>query len=365
MENSEQQTPMSIFSALGIQNPDPAPADDNNPASDPINNGDKEPNPDSLPASIITDDVTFKASDLKSIFGDFESIDSVKEKYSMFEEKSKKYEEFEPFIREQETLMQQLESPFANEKLANLNSFIKGTGINDLEVANKFVGKNTDEIKQNPVQVMALAQVIQEPDLLKTMTFEEICDTIAEENNTYSDVTFEDAPKTMKMKLGKNVNIVEEKLQNIGDNKDFVASLREQFSTKQQSVEKLVNDWKPIAAEATKIREIEVEVDGLKIKSSVSEQTMNQIQQEVLGIISSNPLPTDEQNVKAIQTYVRNRAEALEAKSIYKSLISAVKGEARESALKEFHNGSEVVKLEKPDAQSEKSQLQRYFESQM
>ena len=118
-------------------------------------------------------------------------------------------------------------------------------------------------------------------------------------------------------------------------------------------------------SKASKIREIEVDVDGLKIKASVSEQTMNQIQQEVLGIISSNPLPTDEQNVKAIQTYVRNRAEALEAKSIYKSLISAVKGEARESALKEFHNGSEVVKLEKPDGQSEKSQLQRYFESQM
>lgn len=365
METPEEQTPTNIFAALGIQNPDPAPAADPVQTSDPINNGEETNDPAPIADPIVMDDATFKASDLKSIFGDFESIDSVKEKYSMFEERAKKYEEFEPFIREQETLMQQLESPFANEKLANLNSFIKGTGINDLEVANKFVGKNTEEIKQNPVQVMALAQVIQEPDLLKTMTFEEICETIAEENNTYSDVTFEDAPKTMKMKLGKNVNIVEEKLQNIGDNKDFVASLREQFNTKQKSVEKLVNDWKPVAEEATKIREIEVEVDGLKIKSSVSEQTMKQIQQEILGIISSNPLPTDEQNVKAIQTYVRNRAEALEAKSIYKSLIAAVKGEARESALKEFHNGSEVVKLEKPDAQSEKSQLQRYFESQM
>lgn len=362
MENEEIQS-TNIFAALGIENtetnPTPNPSDSINQNPDSKPDSGSESNPGS------NDEATFKASDLRSIFGDFESIDAVKEKYSMFEEQAKKYEEFEPFIREQETLIQQLESPFANDKLANLNSFIKGTGINDLEVANKFVGKTTDEIKQNPIQVMALAQVIQEPDLLKTMTFEDICDTIAEENNTYSDVTFEDAPKTMKMKLGKNVNIVEEKLKNIGDNKDFVASLREQFNTKQQSVEKLVNEWKPFAEEATKIREIEVEVEGLKIKSSVSEQTMNQIQQEVLGIISSNPLPTDEQNVKAIQTYVRNRAEALEAKNIYKSLISAVKGEARESALKEFHNGSEVVKHEKPDNQSEKSQLQRYFESQM
>ena len=84
-----------------------------------------------------------------------------------------------------------------------------------------------------------------------------------------------------------------------------------------------------------------------------------------VSIKTKIPFLPDEQNVKAIQTYVRNRAEALEAKSIYKSLILAVKGEARESALKEFHNGSEVVKHEKPDAQSEKSQLQRYFESQM
>lgn len=360
MENEEIQS-TNIFAALGIENPEPNTA--SNPVENTNQNSNQEPGNESNP--LVTDEATFKASDLRSIFGDFESIDAVKEKYSMFEEQAKKYEEFEPFIREQETLLQQLESPFANDKLANLNSFIKGTGINDLDVANKFVGKTTDEIKQNPIQVMALAQVIQEPDLLKTMTFEDICDTIAEENNTYSDVTFEDAPKTMKMKLGKNVNIVEEKLKNIGDNKDFVASLREQFNTKQQNVEKLVNEWKPFAEEATKIREIEVEVEGLKIKSSVSEQTMNQIQQEVLGIISSNPLPTDEQNVRAIQTYVRNRAEALEAKNIYKSLISAVKGEARESALKEFHNGSEVVKHEKPDNQSEKSQLQRYFESQM
>ena len=363
MENEEIKS-TNIFATLGIENPEPGSneniSNENNISNEPENNAGSNSE-----SSIVNEDATFKASDLKSIFGDFESIDAVKEKYSMFEERAKKYEEFEPFIREQETLIQQLESPFANDKLANLNAFIKGTGINDLEVANKFVGKNTEEIKQNPVQVMALAQVIQEPDLLKTMSFEDICETIAEENNTYSDVSFEDAPKTMKMKLGKNVNIVEEKLQNIGDNKDFVASLREQFNTKQKSVEKLVNDWKPVAEEATKIREIEVDVEGLKIKTSVSEQTMNQIQQEVLGIISSNPLPTDEQNVKAIQTYVRNRAEALEAKSIYKSLILAVKGEARESALKEFHNGSEVVKHEKPDAQSEKSQLQRYFESQM
>ena len=203
MENQEQTTPTSIFSALGLENPTPTPveiSDEPTPSFEPTATPDGgEPAP--IVDTTINDDTTFKASDLRAIFGDFESIDSIKQKYSGFEERAKKYDEFEPLISQQESLMKELESPFANEKLAGLNSFIRNTGINDLDVASKFVGKTSEEIKQTPIQVMALAQVIQEPDLLNNMSFEDLCEAIADENSTYADVTFEDAPKVMKMKM--------------------------------------------------------------------------------------------------------------------------------------------------------------------
>jgi hypothetical protein len=358
MENEMKAT--SIFDALGVQDENKVDLG-STPEFTPETGGSES---EGSSVSQPSDEATFRASDLKAIFGDFESIDSIKEKYMSIEERAKKFEEFEPYISERETLVRELESPFANEKLANLNAFIKTTGINDLDVANKFVGKSASDMRQSPIQTMALAEVIKDPSLLEDLTFDEICETIAEENNTYVDASSEDIPKTMKMKLGKNISIVEEKLKNIGENKDFIASLREQINTQKEGANKLVSDWKPIVTEASKINELDIEIDGLKVKTSVSEETRTQINQEVMGIISSNPLPANEQNMDAINMYIRTRAEALEAKNVYKALITAVRGEAQEAALREFHNGSEVVKHEKPDAKSEKSQLQRYFESQ-
>lgn len=365
MENQEQGTPTSIFSALGLENPapEPMPSQDEPIATpDPIVEGSE---PIATPEPVITEDTTFKASDLKAIFGDFESIDSIKQKYSTYEERAKKYEEYEPLISQQETLIKELESPFANERLASLNSFIKNTGVNDLEVANKFVGKTSEEIKQNPIQVMALAQVIQEPDLLKDMTFEDLCEAIADENNTYADVTFEDAPKVMKMKIGKNIAVVEEKLQNIGQNKDFVASLRNQYNESKETVAKAVQEWKPTIEKLTDLKEVEYDLEGYKVKAQVSAETRNQLQKEITNIITSNPSLPDDQSIELINTYIRSRIENLEAKNIYKSLITAAKGEALEKTVKEFHNGSPVARPEKQGGSNEKSQLLQYFERQL
>jgi hypothetical protein len=361
MENQEQSTPTNIFSFLGVENPTPTPmsSGEEAPAFEPTPSGDGgEPAP--LAETIINEDTTFKASDLKAIFGDFESIDSIKQKYSTYEERAKKYDEYEPLISQQETLLKELESPFANERLASLNSFIRNTGINDLDVADKFVGKTPDEIKQNPIQVMALAQVIQEPDLLKNMSFEDLCEAIADENNTYADVTFDDAPKVMKMKIGKNIAVVEEKLQNIGQNKDFVASLRNQYNESKETVAKAVQEWKPTIEKLTDLKEVEYDLEGYKVKAQVSAETRTQLQKEITNIIASNPSLPDDQSIELINTYVRSRIENLEAANIYKSLISAAKGEALEKTVKES-----VARPEKQGGSNEKSQLLQYFERQI
>jgi hypothetical protein len=367
MENQEQATPTSIFSALGLENPTPTPveiSEEPTPSFEPTATPDGgEPAP--IVDTTINDDTTFKASDLRAIFGDFESIDSIKQKYSGFEERAKKYDEFEPLISQQESLMKELESPFANEKLAGLNSFIRNTGINDLDVASKFVGKTSEEIKQTPIQVMALAQVIQEPDLLNNMSFEDLCEAIADENSTYADVTFEDAPKVMKMKIGKNIAIVEEKLQNIGQNKDFVASLRNQYNESKETVAKAVQEWKPTIEKLTDLKEVEYDLEGYKVKAQVSAETRTQLQKEITNIIASNPSLPDDQSIELINTYVRSRIENLEAANIYKSLITAAKGEALEKSVKEFHNGSSVARPEKQGGTNEKSQLLQYFEGQI
>jgi hypothetical protein len=208
MENEMKAT--SIFDALGVK--DENKADLGSTPELVTGTGGNEGDGSVAPAA---EEATFRASDLKAIFGDFESIDSIKEKYMTIEERAKKFDEFEPYISERETLFSQLESPFANEKLANLNAFIKSTGINDLDVADKFVGKTASDMRETPIQTMALAEVIKDPSLLQDMTFEEICETIAEENNTYVNASSDDIPKTMKMKLGKNISIVEEKLKGL------------------------------------------------------------------------------------------------------------------------------------------------------
>lgn len=367
MENQEQTTPTNIFSFLGVDNPNTAPmqsSDEPAPSFEPTVNTDGG-EPATIADPVINEETTFKASDLRAIFGDFESMDSIKEKYSGFEERARKYDEYEPLISQQENLIKELESPFANERLAGLNSFIRNTGINDLDVAGKFVGKTSEEIKQNPIQVMALAQVIQEPDLLNNMSFEDLCEAIADENNTYADVTFEDAPKVMKMKIGKNIAVVEEKLQNIGQNKDFVASLRNQYNESKETVARAVQEWKPTIEKLTDLKEVEYDLEGYKVKAQVSAETRTQLQKEITNIIASNPSLPDDQSIELISTYVRSRIENLEAANIYKSLITAAKGEALEKSVKEFHNGSSVARPERQGGNNEKSQLLQYFEKQV
>jgi hypothetical protein len=367
MENQEQTTPTNIFSFLGVDNPTSTPmqsSEEPAPSFEPTASSDGgEPAP--IVDTAINEDTTFKASDLRAIFGDFESMDSIKEKYSGFEERARKYDEYEPLISQQENLIKELESPFANERLAGLNSFIRNTGINDLDVASKFVGKTSEEIKQNPIQVMALSQVIQEPDLLNNMSFEDLCEAIADENNTYADVTFEDAPKVMKMKIGKNMAVVEEKLQNIGQNKDFVASLRNQYNESKETVARAVQEWKPTIEKLTDLKEMEYDLEGYKVKAQVSAETRTQLQKEITNIIASNPSLPDDQSIELINTYVRSRIENLEAANIYKSLITAAKGEALEKSVKEFHNGSSVARPERQGGNNEKSQLLQYFEKQV
>lgn len=362
MENNT----VNFFDYIGAANAKPSDAAPIDQHSSQEQNQNENPEPigdDSNNAS--SDEPTFKASDLKAIFGDFENVDSIKERYSMLSEKASKYDEFEPFITNQETLFKELESPFADESLASLNAFMKQTGIKDMDVAKKFVGKSSDDMRNNPVQVMALSEVLKDPSLLKTMSFDEICETIADEYNTYVDVDGSSAPKTMKMKIGKHLDVVEEKLKNISDNKDFVASLRGKIESQREVASKIVSDWKPIVGEVTKIDSLEIEVDGFKIKAAVSQSSLDQVNQELMNVISSNPLLPDENNVNALKQYAAQRLEALEAKNIYKALVNAAKGVAQEQAVKEFHNGSEVVKKERPNSSSEKSQLQRYFESQV
>jgi len=367
MENQEQTTPTNIFSFLGVENQTSTPmqsSEEPAPSFEPtVNTDGGEAAP--IADSAINEETTFKASDLRAIFGDFESMDSIKEKYSGFEERARKYDEYEPLISQQENLIKELESPFANERLAGLNSFIRNTGINDLDVAGKFVGKTSEEIKQNPIQVMALAQVIQEPDLLNNMSFEDLCEAIADENNTYADVTFDDAPKVMKMKIGKNIAVVEEKLQNIGQNKDFVASLRNQYNESKETVARAVQEWKPTIEKLTDLKEVEYDLEGYKVKAQVSAETRTQLQKEITNIIASNPSLPDDQSIELINTYVRSRIENLEAANIYKSLITAAKGEALEKSVKEFHNGSSVARPERQGGNNEKSQLLQYFEKQV
>lgn len=365
----ESENTINFFDYIGAESPSspqPTPTDSETNAT-PVGEGASPSDSQATDSStqIVSDDTTFSASDLKAIFGDFESLDSIKSKYETVNQKASKYDEYEPFLNDQETLFKELETPFVDDTLASLNSFMKHTGIKDRSVAEKFVGKTAEEIKQSPIQTMALAQVLEDPSLLKDISFEDLCDAIADENNTYADVTFEDAPKIMKMKIGKNVAVVEEKLKNISDNRDILSSLRNKYNESKETVEKVVNEWKPIVGDLTKKAEYDYEIEGYKIKAQVSEETKKAIENEIFSIIKSNPALPSSQDVELMNNYIRSRVENLEAKNIYKALINAAKGEAREQTAKEFHNGSEIIKQEKSSGNSnEKSQLQRYFESQ-
>jgi uncharacterized protein YjbJ (UPF0337 family) len=169
----------------------------------------------------------------------------------------------------------------------------------------------------------------------------------------------------MKMKIGKNIAIVEEKLQNIGQNKDFVASLRNQYNESKETVAKAVQEWKPTIEKLTDLKEVEYDLEGYKVKAQVSAETRTQLQKEITNIIASNPSLPDDQSIELINTYVRSRIENLEAANIYKSLITAAKGEALEKSVKEFHNGSTVARPERQGGSEEKSQLLQYFERQI
>ena len=76
---------------------------------------------------------------------------------------------------------------------------------------------------------------------------------------------------------------------NIKKNKDFVASLRNQYNESKETVAKAVQEWKPTIEKLTDLKEVEYDLEGYKVKAQVSAETRTQLQKEITNIIASNP----------------------------------------------------------------------------
>jgi len=319
-----------------------------------------EPPPVEVVPPAEPEEPTYKLSELKSKLGDFEDLDKFSESVTTFKTKAERLAEIESKYNELSEIERYVENPYATPKAQALDSFYRATGIDDNSVFYRVGGKTVDELtKSSPVEFLALQKTMANPEILKEMTFDQVCEAVAEQYSVAVDVKADEVPIGLKMAVAEARSAVGTKL-------DLAAKVETPLAKAQAKRQAEMDSRKTItAAWDEKIKtlhheKVEVEIPGdekekiaaHKMSIPVSEDIKSAVAKEVQQIIASQPVPVNVETTKAIDDYMRRRYLELSSENVirmaYHDAIKSVRAEAKEAAVKEFHNPAPVVRTDRP-----------------
>lgn len=351
---------------------DPTPA----PAADtpiPAPNGDEptpapananEPTPAAPTPTPDADEPTFKLSDLKSVFGDdVDGIETIKTRWSEVSQTKTKAAEYENKIKEFEQILPTIENPIKSAKAAKIEAFYDKTGIDDDKVV-AFVGKQADDLKKSPVDMLVLNEVINNPSLLNGNSFDDLKAMMAARHGVTTDVTLEDIPDSMKWDINTIANTLQEKLNVAPKEFNVFSTKQKEVQAQREQFEQLKSQAQPIIAAATnKLTHIELTTEGgVPIKIEVPQETKVQMlntldafyaQQGYQGISTKT---LEEQLPKVALSF-------LSPLDVMKATEKAISAEAQKKALDSIHNPTPVVRTDAaPKPSSGKSEVREWLD---
>lgn len=292
----------------------------------------------------VVEDVNISFSQLKEMFGDHADLEAIKQTWQDRTTKAQQYETIATKYEEYESVLPKIKEPFVTPQVKAINNFITNTGIKDLNIASQFIGKSSDDLAKTPIDLLALKEVMDNPDLLTVTNLNDIKEGIASRYGVTSDVEVEDLPPAMRLEVSKASLAVQGKI-GAEDSDDYFTRAAKQQSTFQEQQTARFNAVSPKIAELSAgLREVSYEVEGSKAVVQVSDDVRQTIQNELTNYVMFNNVELTEDNVKMLRESAMIRAKQLNVDSLISEAVKASKGVATKQVLTEVHNGQPVVK---------------------
>jgi hypothetical protein len=292
---------------------------------------------------------------LKEKFGT-DNIDELYSKYEGLAKAEQRALELESEASELRSFRDTVQNPYSNEKLKEVDAFLRKTGITDTDTAVRFSGKKAEEIGQKPLDALALAYMIDNGSV--GADFTTVREAMKEQFGLDEDIKLEDLTAAQKLSVQKAAHTIGTALSKEDQTPNVFDKWKSETTQRTAQAKEAIASWE--GKVKIDLKNIPIDIagdDGLpnaKFDIQVSEQTRKKIQDEIQNAIASNAVPYNKETHDVLINYARNRAIELESMNVFKTVhqngYNEALGKAREEALKETHNPAEVVRTEKTAA---------------
>lgn len=312
------------------------------------NDGDEgSQDPSATNAPVVDTPVkdTFTIAELKEVFGiDTDSIDAIKETYTTARQKAQQFDEVLPKYKQYEEVLPKVKDPFVDPVFKQMNDFAKTTGIKDVNVISKFIGKTTEELEQSPVQLLALQKMVNTPSLSGRVSLSKLEEAIAEEYGVSVDVTKADIPVRMELAVAEAATNLQGKLTTSADSDDIFTQAAKQHEAQQQAYQQKLNTVVSYVSNiAEGFKEVSQTIGEHKVTAQVSDDVRKAIANEFTSYLASNDVDLSNPTVASqVKEAFASRARQLMVDSLLEATVKTVQGVSTQKVLKEVHNGQDV-----------------------
>jgi hypothetical protein len=245
---------------------------------------------------------------------------------------------------------------FANEEVAKFNSFVSKTGISDFGVFNKI--KDFDPNTASAVEVLALQEVMENPELLK-YGYDKVVQFVEKK---YEDDLSDDELGSIAMDM-KSSKAKKQLL-------EMKSSLEESlYQASAPNTAKVVEQWKPVADAVVKnLNSISIgNSKGNGFEFKVDDRHKQGLLDEALGILSSSNLELNEESIKSVQTFMESKIKLQYFDEIISSYESNVESKLRSEFQAKYENASDLTNRDVPDSRetNKESDADRIFRMEL
>lgn len=254
-----------------------------------------------------------------------------------------------------------INNPYADERIAKINSFVKDTGIKDLGLAQQIVSTTAEDLAKDPIKTIAYKEILNNPDILNYLTPKDVEDAVRQRLNVEEGDT--ELPPLARLEAANASKEVQTKVAGLSTtNTDVYINLL-------QEQERLASDFQIKATRATndvekavsKYSTLNVKVGGEDLSLAVSPDILQQVKGYATEF--AKHLPENETYQQSIDGYITSILKTSMEDQIFTAYKSKIEGSLKEAAIKNAHNGGPVIHKDKPTDGST-NQIPEYQQAQ-
>lgn len=314
---------------------EPAPASDA-PSAD-------APQPDAPSSDKPADVPTFDFSK----FG-VSSAEELESKLKEYEGGYKKYKEVEKDLN----VLEQVKNPFANEKIMQMNQFIKATGIQNESIALEVMATNAEGLQKDPLKAVVIQEILNNP-ALASLSMNDIRAYVANKNGVdlelYGTEGY-DNPINLKVDSIKAIQQIEEKRKEFANINNYFVDLQTELDNQTRLLAENREKWNVATPQLSKeVKSIDVVVktgleslkDDISFTVAVSESEVQQAVQQIKPFFERSEL--NNESTAQFKQAVLDTLRLAKQPELIAEAVRRAEGKIREQIVKEKHNLAPVT----------------------